>query len=272
MRVLYLGDVVGRSGREAVARHLPGLRERLAVDFTIINGENAAGGFGLTGKICDEFHELGIGCVVTGNHVWDNRDILERFGDDKRLLRPLNFPRTAPGGGAGVYTLDDGRRVGVLQVMGRIFMDPLDDPFVAVEEALARMRLRHEAEMILLDVHGEATSEKMALGHWFDGRVTAVVGTHTHVPTADHVVLDGGTAYISDVGMCGDYDSVIGMEKTEPLRRFTRKVPEGRFAPASGEATLCGVLIDSDDATGKARSIAPIRLGGRLSQIEPASA
>lgn len=269
MRVLYLGDVVGRSGRTAVEAHLPGLVERLSVDFTVINGENAAAGFGLTGKICDAFFDLGVGCIVTGNHVWDNKDILSRFGSEKRLLRPLNYPRTAPGGGAGLYTLDDGRRVGVLQVMGRIFMDPLDDPFVAVEEALARMRLKHEADMLLLDVHGEATSEKMALGHWFDGRVSAIVGSHTHVPTADHVLLPGGSAYMSDVGMCGDYDSVIGMEKTEPLRRFTRKVPEGRFAPADGEATLCGVLIVTEDDTGLARRIEPIRLGGRLSQVEP---
>lgn len=266
MRILYLGDLVGRSGREAAIEALPALREELAADFVIVNGENAAAGFGITPKICDQLYDAGCDVIVLGNHAWDARDILGHINQESRLLRPLNYPEGTPGKGAGVYEDRRGRRILIVQVMGRIFMDPLDDPFLAVEKALASYRLGGGIDCIFVDIHGEATSEKMAMGHFLDGRVSGVFGTHTHVPTADAQILPGGTAYMTDVGMCGDYNSVIGMDKEEPIRRFTRKIPGGRFTPANGVATVCGVVLETDDATGLAKSIEPVRRGGRLSQ------
>jgi len=272
MRLLYLGDVVGRSGREGLAAHLPGLIDRLAPDFVVVNGENAAGGFGITGKICEEFYALGADAVVTGNHVWDQKETLAYIDGDPRLLRPLNFPSGTPGRGAAQFRARNGGRVAVLQVMGRLFMEQLDDPFLAVEEALARHPLGAAAggyDCILLDVHAEATSEKMALGHFVDGRVSLVCGTHTHVPTADAQILPGGTAYMTDAGMCGDYDSVIGMDKVEPVRRFRRKTPGARLEPAAGEASVCGVFVETEPRTGLARRIEPVRIGGRLQPALP---
>ncbi len=264
MRILYIGDVVGRSGRDAVVDALPGLRDRLRLDFVIVNGENAAHGFGITAKICDDFLTAGADVVTTGNHAWDQREVLPHYDREPRLLRPLNYPKGTPGRGAGVFAAPRGRKVLVLQVMGRLFMDPLDDPFQAVEAELARHRVRASVDAIIVDVHAEATSEKMAVGHTCDGRVSLVVGSHSHVPTADAQILPGGTAYQTDAGMCGDYDSVIGMKKEIAIQRFVRKIPGERLSPADGEATVCGVLVETDDTSGLARFVAPVRLGGRL--------
>ncbi len=271
MRLLFCGDIVGRPGREAVTSRLPGLREALALDFVIVNGENAAGGFGITAKICDELFAAGVDAISGGNHSWDQREALAFIDSEPRLLRPQNFPEGTPGRGAAVFEAGGGRKVLVINVMGRLFMDPLDDPFACIERELAKHRLGRTVQAIVLDLHAEATSEKMAMGHFVDGRVSLCVGTHTHVPTADTMVLPGGTAYQSDVGMCGDYDSVIGMDKTVPISRFTRKLPTERLRVADGEATLCAVFVETDDANGLARRIAPLRVGGILSPTEPAA-
>lgn len=269
MRLLYLGDVVGRSGREAALAALPGLRERLKLDFVVVNGENAAHGFGITAKICDEFYAAGVDVLTTGNHAWDQREILSHIESEPRLLRPLNFPRGTPGRGSGVYGATRGRKVLVMQVMGRLFMDPLDDPFAAVEAEFARHRLGGTVDAVIVDVHAEASSEKMGLGHTCDGRASLVVGSHSHIPTADGQILPGGTAFQSDAGMCGDYDSVIGMKKDAAIARFVRKIPGERLTPAEGPATVCGVFVETDDRTGLARRIAPLRLGGRLAEVIP---
>lgn len=270
MRILFLGDVVGRSGRVAVIEQLPNLRERYRLDFVVVNGENAAGGFGISEQILIELLDAGADVVTTGNHVWDQRETLVFIERYDRLLRPVNFPPGTPGRGAGLFKAANGAEVLVINAQGRVFMADLDDPFRAVEHELEACGLKTGADAILIDFHAEATSEKEALGHFVDGRASAVIGTHTHVPTADEQILRGGTAYISDAGMCGDFDSVLGMDKEEPLQRFLSKISTGRFAPAGGEATLCGVAIDVDDATGLARAIAPLRQGGRLAQSEPA--
>jgi metallophosphoesterase (TIGR00282 family) len=273
VKVLYCGDVVGRSGREAVVRHLPDLRKRLDLDFVVVNGENAAGGFGITGKICDELYAVGVDAILTGNHVWDQKETLGYIDGDQKLLRPLNFPKGTPGRGVNVFSAPRGRKVALLQAMGRVFMEPLDDPFAAVQAELTKLCLAPGTpgcvDFILVDIHAEATSEKMAMGHFCDGRASFVCGTHSHVPTADAQILPGGTAYQTDAGMCGDYNSVIGMQKEEPLSRFTRKLPGGRFEPANGEATLCGVYVETDDRTGLATRIAPVRVGGRLAAAMP---
>jgi metallophosphoesterase (TIGR00282 family) len=269
LKLLYLGDLVGRSGRQAAIDALPDLREKLDLDFVIVNGENAASGFGITSKIASRLFDAGSDVVVLGNHAWDNKEVLPYADSEKRLLRPLNFPASNPGRGAGVYASRNGKRVLVLQVQGRIFMEPMDDPFAAVSRELEKYRLGADLDCIFVDIHAEATSEKAALGHFLDGKVTCVFGTHTHVPTADHQILPGGTAYMSDVGMCGDYDSVIGMQKDEPIRRFTKKIPGDRFSPALGEATICGVYLETDDSTGLAARIEPLRQGGRLTQVWP---
>ena len=269
MRLLFCGDLVGRSGREVVLQHLPELRRRLRLDFVVVNGENAARGFGITRKICDDLFEAGADVITGGNHSWDQREALAFIDSEPRLLRPLNFPPGTPGRGLGLFNAG-GRKVLVINAMGRLFMDPLDDPFRAIEEALARYRLGGSVDAIIVDFHAEATSEKMALGHALDGRVSLVVGTHTHVPTADAQILPGGTAYQTDAGMCGDYNSVIGMDKQVPIERFTRKLPTERLAVAQGPATLCGVFLETDDRTGLALRVEPIRLGGRLQEQLPA--
>jgi metallophosphoesterase (TIGR00282 family) len=269
MRVLFLGDVVGRSGRNALIERLPDLRGRYGADFVVVNGENAAGGFGITEQILLELLDAGADVVTTGNHVWDQREALIFIERYDRLLRPINFPQGTPGRGAGLFKASNGADVLVINAQGRVFMGDLDDPFRAVERELEACALKSGADAILIDFHAEATSEKQALGYFLDGRASAVIGTHTHVPTADEQILPCGTAYISDIGMCGNYDSVLGMDKQEPLSRFLTKIPTGRFQPAMGEATISGVGIDIDDATGLARAIAPIRLGGRLAQAQP---
>ena len=269
MRILICGDVVGRSGRKAIAQHLPKLRDRYRVDFVIINGENAAGGFGITPKICDEFFEAGADAITTGNHVWDQREIIPHFDKEPRILRPANFPKGTPGKGIARLADAQGRGVVVVQLMARLFMDPLDDPFAAAENMLETWRLGSNAQAIVLDFHGEASSEKMAMGHFLDGRVSVVVGTHTHIPTADAQIFPSGTGYITDIGMCGDYDSVIGIRKEISVERFVRKMPTARMEAAQGEATLCAILVDTDDKTGLATDIRPIRIGGRLQNEVP---
>jgi len=264
VKALYLGDIVGRAARNAVCQKLPKLRERLKLDFVVVNAENAAGGFGLTPEICEDLFVAGTDVIVTGNHAFNKREILTIMHSERRLLRPANYPPQTPGSGVGTYEVKGGRRAMVIQVMGRLFMDPLDDPFAAAQTAVENVRLGRDAQFILLDIHAEATSEKMAMGHFMDGRVSAVIGTHTHVPTADLQILPGGTAYQSDIGMCGDYNSVIGMEPAEPLLRFTRKIGSQRLEPAQGEPTLCGIYIETDDRNGMPLRAAPFRQGGRL--------
>ena len=270
MRLLFLGDMVGRSGRTAVWDRLPGLIADYKFDFVVVNGENAAGGFGISEKICQDMFEAGVDVITGGNHMWDQREALRFIDGEPRLLRPLNYPRTTPGRGAGLFSGPKGRKVLVLNAMARLFMDPLDDPFVSVEQELVKHRLGSAGvHVIVLDFHGEATSEKMAMGHFVDGRVSLCVGTHTHVPTADTMILPAGTAYQSDAGMCGDYDSVIGMEKAAPVARFTRKLPTERLSAAKGEGTLCGVFVETDDGTGLAVRVEPLRIGGRLTGTIP---
>jgi metallophosphoesterase (TIGR00282 family) len=270
MRIVFIGDVVGRAGREAVSQHLPALRSRWRLDFVVVNGENAAGGFGITEAICDELLAAGADAVTLGNHSFDQREALVFIERQPRLLRPANYPAGTPGRGATVVTARNGARVLVVNVMGRLFMDALDDPFAVVEKELAACPLGAAADAVLIDVHAEATSDKQALAHFVDGRASLVVGTHTHVPTADHQVLPGGTAYMTDAGMCGDYDSILGMAKDEPIRRFLQKTPGARLEAASGTGTLSGVAVDVDDRTGLARAVAPVRIGPVLGEAKPA--
>jgi len=271
MRILFLGDVVGRGGRDAVTAALPGFRARLKLDLVIVNGENASHGFGLAPDMAQALFAAGADVVTLGNHAWDRREIIPFMASEKRVLRPLNFPAGTPGAGSVILTLADGRRALVVNAMGRLCMDALDCPFRATEELLGRHKLGATLQAAVVDFHGEATSEKEAFAHSFDGRLSLVVGTHTHVPTADHQILDKGTGYMTDAGMCGSYDSVIGMAKAGASERFWRKMPGERLQPAEGPATVCGVFLETDDATGLARRIEPIRQGGRLSQTFPAA-
>ncbi len=268
MKLLFLGDIVGRAARDAIVSDLPGLRSDLGADFVVVNGENAAGGFGITAQICEELFDAGVDVITLGNHAWDQREALVHIEREPRLIRPVNFPAGTPGRGAGLFETAKGERVLVINAMGRVFMDPLDDPFAAIEREIGACPLGEAADAILVDFHGEATSEKMAMGHFCDGRASLVVGTHSHVPTADAQILPGGTAYQTDAGMCGDYNSVIGMEKDEPVSRFLSKIPSGRFQPALGPATLCGVFVETD-AGGLALRVEPVRIGGRLKQAMP---
>ncbi len=268
MRFLLCGDVVGKSGRVVLVDHLPRLRRELALDFVVVNGENAAHGFGITDKICEELYHAGADVITTGNHVWDKRDIIGYIDGDPRLLRPTNLPPGTPGRGHGIYALADGRSILVVNAMARLFMDAIDDPFRGVDALLAQHPLGR-VTAILVDFHGEATSEKMSMGHFCDGRASAVIGTHSHVPTADAQILPKGTAYQTDAGMCGDYDSVIGMQKEAAIQRFVRKMPGERLQVAEGEGTLCAVFVETDDATGLARRVAPLRRGGRLQPSWP---
>ena len=270
MRLLFIGDIVGRSGRAILTERLPGLRKTWNLDFVVVNGENAAGGFGITETICNEMIESGADCVTLGNHAWDQKEALVFIERQPRLIRPLNYPAGTAGRGANMFETASGARVLVMNAMGRIFMDPLDDPFAGVERELNACPLGMACDAVLVDMHCETTSEKYAMGHFCDGRASLVVGTHTHVPTADAQILPGGTAYLTDAGMTGDYDSVIGMDKGEPLQRFTRRISTSRFEPANGQATLCGVAVETDDRTGLATRIAPVRLGGRLAEAVPA--
>lgn len=269
MRILFVGDVVGRSGRDAIAEYLPGMVKDWSLDLVVVNGENSAGGFGITEAIYNEFIEAGADAVTLGNHSWDQREALVFIERAERLVRPANYPRGTPGRGAALVETKNGRHALVVNALGRVFMTPFDDPFAALERELGACPLGVAADAIVVDFHCEATSEKQGIGFFCDGRASLVVGTHTHVPTADHQILAGGTAYMTDAGMTGDYDSIIGMQKEEPLRRFTSGIPSGRFEPAAGAATLSGVAVETDDATGLALRIAPVRMGGRLEPATP---
>ena len=267
MNLLFIGDIIGKPGRDVVAAQLPRLRDQLKLDVVIANGENAAGGFGLTRAVAEEFYGVGVDIITTGNHWADQKEIFALIEADDRILRPLNYPAGTPGRGANLYQTPAGSIL-VMNVMGRVFMDALDDPFAAVDRELNAAPLGEIADVVVVDVHAEASSEKMAMGHFCDGRASFVVGTHQHVPTADAQIFPGGTAYQTDAGACADYDSVIGMDKGEPVQRFVRKISGQRFAPATGPATVCGVFVTTG-AKGLATRIEPVRAGGRLKQSIP---
>lgn len=269
MRSLFLGDVVGRSGRDAVIAAIPDLRARLDLDLLVVNGENASHGFGLSPDIAQALFAAGADAITLGNHSWDRKELIPYIAGEPRLLRPLNYPNGTPGQGHCFVETKRGQKALVMNVMGRLFMEALDCPFRTTAEFLGKYKLGRNVDMILIDFHAEATSEKMAYGHSFDAAVSMVVGTHTHCPTADAQILPGGTAFQSDAGMCGDYDSVIGMDKLAAGTRFWRPHAKERLEPASGVATICGVYVETDDKTGLATRISPLRQGGRLSEIFP---
>ncbi|HMF26936.1 MAG TPA: TIGR00282 family metallophosphoesterase [Pseudolabrys sp.] len=269
MRILFIGDVVGRSGRSIVTERLPGLIADWKLDLVVLNGENAAGGFGITEIIYNELIDTGVDAITLGNHAWDQREALVFIERAPRLIRPLNYPKGTPGRGVALIDTKNGKRALIVNAMGRIFMDPLDDPFAAVERELTACPLKSGADAIVIDFHCEATSEKQAMGYFADGRVSLVVGTHTHAPTADDRILPNGTAFVSDVGMTADYDSIIGMNKDEPLNRFLRKLPGAKFEASTGPATLCGLAVETDDASGLARKVGAVRLGGLLQEARP---
>jgi metallophosphoesterase (TIGR00282 family) len=270
VRILFIGDIVGRSGRAVLLNRLPGLVRDWKLDLVVVNGENAAGGFGITEAIYHDFIDAGADAITLGNHSWDQKEALVFIERAPRLIRPLNYPAGTPGRGAAMIEAKNGARALVVNLMGRIFMDPLDDPFAAIDRELIACPLERGADAVVVDMHCEATSEKQAMGCFLDGRASLVVGTHTHVPTADHRVLPGGTAFVTDVGMTGDYDSIIGMAKDEPLGRFLRKIPSSKFEPANGPATLAGIAVETDDGSGLAVRTGAVRLGGRLEEARPA--
>ena len=264
MKIIFLGDVMGRSGRHALRDHLPGLIDEHQIDFVIANGENSAGGFGITEPICKELYSYGVNVITTGNHLWDQTDISNYIDKDNKLLKPYNFAEGTPGLGFNTYIDKNGKKIAVINIMGNLFMRSCDNAFFKVEEVLKNIDTQ-DLSFIFVDFHAEATSEKMAMGHHLDGRVTAVVGTHTHVPTADAVIMEHGTAFQTDAGMCGDYDSVIGTKKNEFVRKFaTQDTERKRVPPADGEGTLCGVIIESNKENYLAQSIMPIRIGGKI--------
>lgn len=271
MKMMFLGDVVGRAGRAAVIDRLPSLREAWKLDFVVVNGENATSGNGLSPAHAQEILAAGADCITLGDHAFDQRDMLTFIEKEPRIIRPINFAKGAPGKGFRVFNAPGGRKVLVAQILGQVFMKrPFDDPFSAIEHVTKAHPLGGLVQASLVDIHCEATSEKMGLGHWLDGKVSVAVGTHTHVPTGDAQILPGGTAFQADAGMCGDYNSVIGMEKAEPMRRFVTGMGKGRFTPATGEATLCGLYVETDDRTGKATAVKMVRVGGRLEASGPA--
>jgi len=261
---------MGRAGRRAISENLPRLRRDWALDFIVVNGENATGGMGLNAGHAQAILSAGADCVTLGDHAFDQRDMLRAIEGEPRILRPLNLARTAPGVGHRLFTAENGKRVLVLQALGQVFMKkPFSDPYSAVDQVLKAHPLGRLAAATIVDFHAEVTSEKMAMGHWCDGRASLVVGTHTHVPTADAQILPAGTAYQTDAGMCGDYNSVIGMDKAEPMRRFITGMNKDRFTPANGPATLSGTFVETDAATGLATRIVPVREGGRLQSSAP---
>lgn len=264
MRFIHVGDVVGRAGRAAVLGRIPDLRRQLDLDAVIVNGENAAAGYGITAQIAAELFAAGVDLVTLGNHAWDQRELVQAIDKEPRIVRPLNMALGTPGRGAQLVKTARGKRLLVIQVLGRLFMGLYDDPFRTLEVELQRWQMGGNVDAIMIDVHAEATSEKMALGHFCDGRVSLVAGTHTHVPTADAQILTGGTGYITDVGMTGDYDSVIGMDKSASIERWRTDTPSKKLEPATGDATFCAVLVETDPKTGLVTTIEPIREGGRL--------
>lgn len=254
MRLIYCGDVVGRTGREAVLNNIADIREKYTPDVFIVNVENAAHGFGVTPGICREFLEKGADALVTGNHVWQQRELIPFLNDCKQIIRPLNYPEMLPGRGALEIILANGKKILIVQLLGRLFMEAVDCPIQAVDKLLKSYTLGKNIDAIFVDIHAEATSEKLAMGYYLDGKVSVVAGTHTHVPTADYRLLRQGTAYITDVGMCGDYDSVLGFEIDEPINRLARKYSGGRLTVSKGKGTLYGIIVDIDD-TGRAFNI-----------------
>ena len=258
MKLLFIGDIVGRPGRDLLRRHLKALAASLAVDLVIANGENAAGGNGITRDNAKEIFGAGVDVITTGNHVWDKREALEFIVGEPRLIRPANYPDGTPGLGSYVVASRDGVRVGVVNVMGRVFLHAIDDPFRAADREIARVKA-DGAQVVFVDLHAETTSEKVALSWYLDGQVAAVIGTHTHVQTADERILPGGTACLTDVGMTGPHDGVIGMDKTAVIARFVTGLP-GRFEPATGDVRLHGVTVTTDPATGKALAIERVAL------------
>tara|TARA_Y100000589_G_scaffold37630_1_gene31460 strand:- start:115 stop:918 length:804 start_codon:yes stop_codon:yes gene_type:complete len=267
MKILICGDVVGRSGREIVEKEIPILRKKEKIDFVVLNGENAASGFGITKKICEKFYSIGIDVITSGNHIWDQKEILDYINKDLRLLRPCNFPMNSPGSGYGTYKIDNGKIICVINVMCRLFMDSLESPFESVKKIIELIKSKYDDVIILVDVHGESTSEKMALAHFFDGQVNAIFGTHTHVPTADLQVLEKGSFFQTDLGMCGDYDSVIGMKKENSILKFTHKHLKLRLETASGQGTLSGTIIEINDQDNSIKGFNQILRGGKLDRI-----
>ncbi len=272
MHILFLGDLVGRTGREAVLAALPDLRMRLDTDLVVVNAENASHGFGLGPDMAETLFTAGVDVITLGNHAWDRKEIIPYIADHPRLIRPANYPHGTPGAGSVVVDVRGGRKALVMNLMGRIFMDLLDCPFQTGARELVKHRLGASITAAVVDFHAEASSEKIGFAHSFDGEVSLVVGTHTHIPTADQQILPGGTAFMTDAGMCGDYDSVIGMQKVSAISRLWKKVPSAHLQPAEGPATVCGVFVVTDDATGLATRIEPLRLGGRLAQMVPSLA
>lgn len=265
MKILFCGDVVGRSGREAVLKYVPALRKEHGLDCVVVSGDNAAGGFGINADNCKEFFKAGVDVITGGDHIWDQKDIPSYISNEKRLLRPHNFPSSVPGSGVFVLETVSGKKILILHLLGQVFINEnLDCPFACADKVLSSYNLASNIDAVLVDFHGEATSEKCAMGLHLDGRVSGVVGSHTHIPTADARVLPKGTAYQTDTGMCGDYNSVIGMEASGPLTRFLTKMKKIKMEPANGEATLCAALIETDDKTGLAKKITPLQLGGVL--------
>ena len=273
MKILFLGDVMGRAGRTAITERLPKLREAWKLDFVVVNAENSSNGMGVTAAHARLLLGAGADVLTLGDHAFDQKDMMQFCESEPRIIRPLNFSKAAPGKGARVFEATRGRKVLVAQVLGQVFMKrAFDDPVSAVDTVMRSHPMGGAVNASLIDIHCEATSEKMAMGHYCDGRASIVVGTHTHVPTADTMILPGGTAFQSDAGICGDYNSVIGMNKEEPLRRFITGMPKARFEPAKGEATLSGLYVETDDRTGKATRVEAVRQGGRLSQQGPSDA
>ena len=265
MNILILGDIMGPSGREAIIKKLPDLIKKKAIDFVIVNGENAADpGVGITKKNTEEFFKAGADVITTGNHVWDQNETMEFITSEKRLLRPQNLAEGSPGNGFGIFNSKNNKKVAVINLMGNIFMKKCDDVFEAAKKFIKNVKLKKDADFIIVDIHGEITSEKMAMGYLFDGKVTMLVGTHTHVPTSDHRIMEKGTAYQTDIGMCGDYNSVIGMNRDNSLKKFFKDPSATKHYPALGEATISGLMVVADDKTGLANKVEPIVLGALL--------
>lgn len=262
MKILFIGDVAAAPGRKALADHLPSLCDKLKPDSIIVNGENAAHGIGITPKIADEIFDLGVSCITGGDHSFDKPEIIPHMDDEPRIIRPVNYPDGTAGNGVYSFRAGNGKFVTVINAMGRVFMNALIDcPFKAMDKVLEQVKLGQGADAIIVDFHGEATSEMVCMGHYLDGRVSAVLGTHTHIPTADHCVLPKGTAYQSDVGMTGCYNSSIGMDFEVPLQAFTMGRRIGKMEPATGAGTICGALVTINDQTGLATEITPVRYG-----------
>jgi metallophosphoesterase (TIGR00282 family) len=263
MKILICGDIVGKSGRDVLERFLPDLILENKLNFIIANGENSASGFGITKKICEQLYKIGVDVITSGNHIWDQKEIVSYIDNDKRLIRPCNYPLNTPGRGYCAYKIGNGNIISVINVMCRLFMDNIDDPFKKMDEIVEEIKMKHGSHTIIVDVHGESTSEKVALGHYLDGRVTAIFGTHTHIPTADLQILKKGSFYQTDLGMCGDYDSVIGMKKEQCIQRFTNKFIKSRLEPAIGQGTLCGTIIEVNQEN-KVVEFEQIFKGGKL--------